>query len=89
MHISAALLLTTLLTFVINLPFGYWRGSARRYSLAWFLAIHIPVPIIIFLRFYLEIGFHWSTYLFLVGAFFTGQYVGGAINKWFKKRRPK
>jgi hypothetical protein len=85
MLISASLLLATLSTFIINLPFGFWRGSTRRYSLAWFLAIHVPVPVIIFLRFYLEIGFHWSTYIFLVAAFFTGQYVGGAFYRWRKK----
>ncbi len=85
MLFSASLLIATLLTFIINLPFGFWRGSTRRYSFAWVLAIHIPVPIIIFLRFYLEIGFRWSTYLFLVAAFFTGQYVGAAFYKWWKK----
>jgi cytochrome b561 len=81
MHITTSLLLASLLTFIINIPFGFWRSNRRRYSLSWFLAIHVPVPIIIFLRFYLDIGFHWSTYLFLVTAFFAGQYMGTFINR--------
>lgn len=66
----------TVLVFLVNLPFGYWRSTAKRFSLVWFLSIHIPVPIVIVLRHYSGIGFHWATYPVLIGAFFLGQFAG-------------
>jgi hypothetical protein len=64
---------------LLNIPFGYWRAHVKRYSLQWFLAIHIPVPVIVALRFGFEIGFAWYTYLFLVSGFFLGQQLGSII----------
>ena len=75
------LLLTSILVFVINIPFGYWRSNVKAYSVQWFLAIHIPVPFIIALRLVSEIGFAWYTYLFLVTAFFLGQKTGSVVMK--------
>ncbi len=66
-----------LIIFIINLPFGYWRGGERKFSLQWFLAIHIPVPIIVLLRIYSNVGFAWYTYPIFIGTFFLGQ-LGGA-----------
>jgi hypothetical protein len=37
------LALIALLTFGVNLPFGYWRANVKKFSLHWILAIHIPV----------------------------------------------
>lgn len=70
------LLLITLSVFVLNIPFGYWRANVKKFSLQWALAIHIPVPFIILLRIYSNIGFAFYTYPILVGAFFLGQ-IGG------------
>lgn len=63
----------TLIVFLLNIPFGYWRANVRKFSLQWALAIHIPVPVIIVLRIFSDIGFAWVTYVFLVSAFFAGQ----------------
>ena len=38
------------LTFMLNMPFGYFRGKTKRYSFKWFLYIHIPIPFIFFAR---------------------------------------
>jgi hypothetical protein len=38
------------LTLLINLPFGYARAKSTRYSLRWFLFIHVPIPIIFIAR---------------------------------------
>lgn len=73
------LALVTLAVFVINLPFGYWRSKVRKLSFKWFLYIHLPVPIVIFLRIYSDIGFAFYTYPLLVGAFFGGQFMGRKI----------
>lgn len=62
--------------FVLNIPFGYWRANVIKYSFQWALAIHIPVPFIILLRIYSNIGFQLYTYPILVGAFFLGQISG-------------
>lgn len=71
----------SLLVLVLNIPFGYWRGNVSKYSLQWFLAIHIPVPVIITLRLTTHLGFAWYTYLFMVGGFFFGQQLGSLLLK--------
>jgi hypothetical protein len=73
------LILISVAVLLLNVPFGYWRKNVRRLSLQWFLAIHIPVPVIIALRLTTGIGFAWYTYLFLVAAFFLGQQSGSML----------
>lgn len=70
----------------INLPFGYWRAGAKRLSLPWFLAIHVPVPLVIGLRFASGLGFQLATLPVMVGAFFTGQFLGGRVRLWRNDR---
>ena len=43
-----ALLLAVALT--VNVPLGIWRRGMRRFSPAWFLAIHASIPPLIALR---------------------------------------
>ena len=45
---SIALLLAVAL--MVNVPLGMWRRSMRRFSPAWFLAIHASIPLLIALR---------------------------------------
>lgn len=65
--------------FVLNLPFGYWRSGLEKFSLRWFLAIHVPIVPAVGLRLWLEVP--WSPgYLALsLGAFFGGQLVGARV----------
>lgn len=79
------LLIISLLVFILNIPFGYWRANVKRFSLQWYLAIHIPVPVIIAFRIFFEIGFSWYTYLFLVTSFFLGQKLGSIVYNYLKK----
>jgi len=65
-----------LLTWLVNLPFGYWRASLRKLSFRWFLAIHLAIPFVIIIRLTLHLGFQLYTYPFLIAAFFFGQFVG-------------
>ncbi len=74
--------IAALIVFLFNLPFGYWRGNVRKFSLQWALAIHIPVPFVIALRILGNLGFKFITYPILVGAFFGGQFAG----KWVYKK---
>lgn len=82
MNISLPLLLSSVGVLLINIPFGYWRSNVEKYSLQWVLAIHIPVPFIIIFRIMSQIGFHWSTYVFFVAAFFLGQMSGSKLQDW-------
>lgn len=66
-----------LLTFIINLPFGYYRKKAQRFSFKWFLYIHLPIPIIVAARLLSNIDFRYIP-LFVVAAI-TGQFLGGRI----------
>ena len=68
-----------LVTFAINLPFGYWRGGLRKFSPAWFVAIHAPVPLVIALRFGLGLPFRWGALPLFVAAYFGGQFVGNRL----------
>jgi hypothetical protein len=64
---------------VLNVPFGYWRAGTRKFSLPWFLAVHLPVPAIIGLRILTGIGFQIATLPITVGAYAIGQFVGGRL----------
>ncbi len=66
---------------VINLPFGFWRAGAKKFSLTWFLAVHGPVPLVAGLRLLLHVGWQFSTLPVLVGMYFSGQYVGGLLRE--------
>lgn len=79
------LILIGLLVLIINIPFGYWRANVRRFSLQWFLAIHIPVPFIVGLRLASDLGFAWYTYVVLVSAFFLGQQAGSLVIRRVKR----
>ena len=77
-----------LLVFLINLPFGYWRASVRKLSRRWFLAVHIPVPLVIALRIYSGLGFRLISFPVIIGAFFLGQFVGGRLRNIIQGRGP-
>jgi len=62
----------TLFTFIINIPFGYWRSNVRKYSIQFFLAIHFPIALIILFRLLSGTGFDPITLFFTVPAFFLG-----------------
>ena len=78
---SRRILEAMLLVFIVNVPFGYWRARARRLSLQWLLAIHIPVLFTISCRYFLDIGWQFITFPILIGAFITGQFAGGKLRQ--------
>ncbi len=73
------------LTALVNMPFGYWRANADRFTRQWFLAIHLPVPLVIGLRLASGLGFHFSTFPVMIAAFFMGQLAGGQLHGMLKK----
>lgn len=80
------LLIVAFIVFIFNLPFGYWRANVKKFSLQWALAIHLPVPFVVLLRFTSGIGFAFITYPILVTAFFLGQFLGGRFYLLIKNK---
>jgi hypothetical protein len=72
---------------VLNIPFGFWRGGVRKFTLPWFLAVHLPVPIVVGLRLLVKLGWHFTTFLVLVMSFFLGQFLGGKLRQLWQWRR--
>ena len=68
-------------TFVINLPFGYWRAGVRKFSTAWFVAVHAAVPLVVALRYSLGLPFRWAIFPLFVAAYFGGQATGARLRQ--------
>lgn len=77
---SLRLLVVAAVVVILNLPFGYWRKNVKKFSLQWFLSIHLPVPFVIALRVFSGLGWHLITFPVLITAFFLGQFLGGKLN---------
>lgn len=75
------LFFTCLITYLINLPFGYWRGGLKKLSFWWFIAIHAPVPLVVITRKLFDIQLSWTLIPFLFGSFFLGQFSGNMLRK--------
>lgn len=80
------LLAVMIAVFALNVPFGYWRSTTRKFSVPWVLSVHLPVPGVIALRLVSGLGFQLYTFPLLIGAFFTGQYFGSRLHAWMQTR---
>lgn len=70
-----------LATLVINIPMGYWRESVRKFSPAWFVAVHLAVPLVVVMRHKSDIGFAWYTYPPMLICYFGGQFIGSRYRR--------
>ena len=73
-----AVVILFVLTMLINLPFGYARARVRKYSLKWFLYIHLPIPLIFVARTLSHVEFKYVP-VFVIAAL-VGQIIGGKLN---------
>lgn len=80
------LIILLIITFLLNLPFGYWRGGEKKFSWQWFVAIHLPVVLLYFLRSFLDIHYNWITLPILLTVFFLGQWSGQKLRDRSKKK---
>jgi hypothetical protein len=64
-------------TLLLNMPFGYARSKAKKYSLRWFLFIHVPIPFIFAARTISHVEMKYI--LILAFAAITGQILGGKL----------
>ena len=71
-------LVITVFAFILNLPFGYIRKGAKKYSRKWLLCVHAPVPMIIIARITTHTDYRYIPVFILVSV--AGQVCGGKIN---------
>ena len=76
-----SLLSVALAIIILNIPFGCWRAATRKFSLPWFLAIHLPVPMVVLIRLSVGVEWHWHTAPVLLGSFFLGQALGHRLGR--------
>ena len=62
-----------------NIPLGYLREGARRYSLWWFTYIHLSIPFIIVLRVVNDVS--WRAIPFTLGLAVAGQLIGSRARR--------
>lgn len=68
-----------ILALIISIPCGYIRSNYPKYSFMWFLLIHLPIPLIIFLR--IKAGLSWHFIPLTLGGSVAGQIIGGALSR--------
>ena len=71
------ILAVLLFTFLINLPFGWLRRNEKKFTFKWWLYIHLPIPLIIALRIWLQIN-PWLIPLIIAVAV-AGQAIGARL----------
>ncbi|HBO85189.1 MAG: hypothetical protein A2X59_01710 [Nitrospirae bacterium GWC2_42_7] len=74
---TAIIAVIFVLTFVLNLYFGFLRSKTKRFSFKWFLYIHLPIPVVFVARVFENIDFRYIP-IFLLAAV-TGQILGGRL----------
>jgi hypothetical protein len=73
------ILLIAAAAFVLNLPLGYLREGTRKFSPAWFVYVHLSVPLIALLRITNHLSY-WLIPLFIACAV-GGQLAGGSLRR--------
>lgn len=66
-----------LLSFSLNVPLGMWRVTTKKFSVRWFVAIHLAVPLIYAIRVSTDIP-SWTAPIMIIAAV-LGQLAGGIL----------
>lgn len=74
-----ALLLIGMTALSVNVPLGYLREGKRKFSVGWFVYIHLSIPLVAFLRIESDLS-AWFIPLFILCAF-AGQVIGGRVRR--------
>jgi len=69
----------------VNIPLGYAREGFRRFSIGWFVCIHLSVPLIAWLRLENHVS-AWGIPAFVACAV-LGQIAGGKV-RWIRRGGP-
>ncbi len=86
---TATIMAALAFTYLLNVPFGYWRADAKRRGrrLEWFAAVHAPVPLVFAAR--MLAGATFTMIPVFVAAFFLGQLTGGLVKGRLEERLEK
>jgi len=76
-NISIALISLLLFALFSNIPLGYLRMGSPKYSVRWFVYIHLSVPFIIGLRIANNISWHMVPFSIVLAV--AGQMIGSRI----------
>ena len=68
-----------LFAFFSNIPLGYLRETSRKYSVRWFVYIHLSIPFIIGLR--LANNISWRAIPLTLGLAVAGQIIGSRLRR--------
>lgn len=79
MNINLSIAVISLLLFALfsNIPLGYLRMGSPKYSVRWFIYIHLSVPFIIGLRVANNIS--WQMIPFSIALAVAGQMIGSRL----------
>ena len=69
----------------VNIPLGYAREGYRRFSIGWFVCVHLSVPLIAWLRLDNHVS-AWGIPAFIACAV-LGQIAGGKVRR-IRRERP-
>lgn len=78
-HHSLQLILLLGFAFAANLPLGYMREGVDKFSVKWFLYIHLSIPFIIAMRIGFDFG--WSVVPFTLSLAILGQIAGSRFRR--------
>lgn len=67
----------SLVALLLNVPMGYWRSMVKKFSVQWFLSVHLAVPLIYILRIKSGLGYAYIPALVVCAV--LGQIIGGKI----------
>ena len=73
------LLALLIFSFGANLPLGYLRETSRKFSLHWFVLIHLSIPFIVALR--SMFGFGWQVIPLTLFCAVAGQLAGSRFRR--------
>jgi hypothetical protein len=65
-----------------NIPLGYLRTGVPRFSMRWFIYIHLSIPFIIGLR--IANGVSWQAIPFTLALAIAGQWLGSRSKRWLR-----
>lgn len=65
------------LSITISVPCGYARQNFPKYSVMWWILIHLPIPFIVLLR--IEAGLNWHFIPITLFSSVAGQVIGGVM----------
>ena len=68
----------------VNIPLGYAREGFRRFSIGWFVCVHLSVPLIAWLRFDNQVS-AWGIPAFIACAV-VGQIAGAKVRRVLRRR---